>query len=59
MPAKPKEKTKERLTISIDADLLKQLDSFCRKESRTRSNAIELTVRAFLNSHYKEEKHNA
>ena len=56
MSAKVKEKTKERLTISIDADLLQSLDRFCKRENRTRSNAVELTIKEFLNSHFKEEK---
>ena len=41
---------KTKFSISMDTDLLKEIDNLAKTESRTRSNLIERLLRRILNS---------
>ena len=43
-----KAKNRKTYTLSLDVDLMEELDSYCDKERRTRSSAIELAVEMYL-----------
>lgn len=43
-----KQKNNKNLTISINADLIENLDAFCEHELRTKSSVIEIALRKYL-----------
>ena len=55
-----KQKNNKNLTISINADLIENLDAFCEKELRTKSSVMELALRKYLQGEgfLKEDKIN-
>ena len=45
---KKKDKPKARIAITIDENIVSQLDKVCEKENRNRSNMIESILKGFL-----------
>ena len=43
--------SKDRITMSIDHALHEALEKYCKKEKRSKSNAVELAIEEFLNNH--------
>jgi len=43
-----RQKNNKTYTLSLDADLMKELDELCREERRTRSSAVELGVELYI-----------
>ena len=51
-----KPKNKKVFTLSLDSDLMEELDILCEKERRTRSSAIELAVEMYLDKTDREKE---
>jgi len=51
-----KTKNRKTYTLSLDVDLMEELDAFCDKERRTRSSAIELAVEMYLDRARKDKE---
>ena len=44
------EVTKQRLSVSLDKDVVERLDSYCKSEQRVRSLVIEKAIQTYLDS---------
>ena len=49
---KKQAKTRIQISISMDEDLLKQVDAYAKKQQRTRSNAILYLLREILKTRH-------
>ena len=49
-------RTKERVTMSIDKELMKRLREQCKKDKRSYSSAVEIGLEYYLKKSAKEKK---